>query len=72
MTEDLHNLLNFASETPTNVRRHKKRKKVDKKPWYSSECRKLKGCLNRAVKRYRKDPFTRGLQEEVFSAKKNF
>ena len=74
MTSDLVNLLNFASTMHTiNKRANKKRKNLDKKtPWYSSECRKLKWCLNRAVKKYRKDPFNPKNQEELFSAKKCF
>ena len=32
----------------------------------------MKGCLNRAVKRFRNDPFNRGVQDEVFVAKKKF
>ena len=73
MTEDLVDLINFASVNHVHNRKNKKRNRGDRKnPWYTIECRKLKGCLNRAVKRYRVDPLNRGLQEEVFSAKKNF
>ena len=46
--------------------------KKDRYPWYDNECRKMKGCLNRAVKRFRNDPFNRGTRDDVFVARKNF
>ena len=73
MTKDILDLLTWATENNVQVKKKKKQKpKKEKNPWFNDECRKIKGCLNRAVKRYRKDPFNRSFQEEVFSVKKKF
>ena len=66
MTADLVDIINTASSERVNVKENKRRTKSKKKcknksknavPWFTSECRKLKGSLNRAGKEYRKDPF---------------
>ena len=74
MTADFISLLKWAAENSTSVAKKKKKKskKNDKNPWYDDECRKMKGCLNRAVKRFRNDPFNRGAQDEVFVARHYF
>ena len=49
-----------------------KNKRNDKKPWYSSECRKLKNTLNRQEKRFRRSPFDRDVHQTLMKARKDF
>ena len=72
MSNDLIDLIKWASINEGQARKKKKKSKTKKNPWYDDECRKKKGCLNRAVKRFREDPFNRRCQDDVFVAKKNF
>ena len=53
-------------------RKYKMRKKKDRRPWYSNECRKTKGVLNRAEKEFKKDPFNRNKKELLLSAREKF
>ena len=63
MSQDLIDLVKWASESDNQNKRKKKKSKKDKNPWFDDECRKMKGCLNRAVKRFRNDPFNRRCQD---------
>ena len=72
MSNDLVDLIKWASINEVKAKKRKKKSKTKNNPWYDDECRKKKGCLNRAVKRFREDPFNRMFQDDVFVAKKNF
>ena len=50
----------------------KRKNNATSTPWFSSECRKLKCALNRAMKDLRKQPFNRTHREKMFSLKKKF
>ena len=55
-------------------KKSRKTKKGDKrKPiWYSLECRKTKGALNRTEKNFRKDPFNTGARDNLYAARKRY
>ena len=68
-------LLPFTKGFASGEKRKKTRKRKQEKskiPWYSSECRKLKCALNRAVKDFKRNTFCRATREKMFSLKKRF
>ena len=75
MYSDLVNILSTFSKKssarkPKPKKSQKKGQDKDKGPWYTSECRKIKGILNRAEKEYKKDPFNRNKKDILFTARK--
>ena len=75
MYSDLVNILtsfsvNIDSSNRKAKRKNNKRKKKDKRPWYTNECRKIKGVRNRAEKDYKKEPFNHNKKELLFTARK--
>ena len=76
MSEDIvDTLLPFSKGFASRKKRNKKSRRkhiTPKPPWFSSECRKLKCALNRAMKDFKKNPFCRATREKMFCLKKRF
>ena len=75
LSSDIVNFLTSVSEASGSRNSKRKRhrtKKIDEKkpPWYGSECKKIKGILNRAEKKFRKLPFNTEIRVNLFVARK--
>ena len=68
-------LLPFSKAFASRKNRKRKRKRKNNAssiPWFSSEYQKLKSSLNRAMKDFKKQPFSSAHREKIFSLKKKF
>ena len=76
MSTDLVDILlhlSKARDTPkSRTRKSKTKRRADKNPWYSPECRNLKSDLNRAQKSVKRHPFNEDLRNKLFSIKKRY
>ena len=64
----------FSHKTGRNKKtsRNSKKNKNEQRPWYSTECRRLKNSLNRQEKKFRKNLFDRNAQQNLINARKEF